>query len=379
MSGAPEIPGGVMSPQSTDLEPDSLPGALRLAPVEDGQSNVIQLGAADAAFASREVLYRDLLNALPAAIYTTDADGRITFYNEAAVAFSGRRPTLGTDSWCVSWKLFWPDGTPLPHDQCPLAVALKEGRAVRGLEAMAERPDGSRVNFIPYPTVFKDAAGKVAGAVNMLVDITERKAANEHQRLLSNEVDHRANNLLAVVQALVRMADAPTVPELKRSLEGRIKALAHAHVLLAQSRWTGVDLQRLVSEEIAPYLGGAAPRVWQSGPVLTLEPAVAQSMAMIIHELATNAAMHGALSGGGRVMIDWQQNSATQLVFRWTETGGPEIDERRTTGQGSRMIEKAARGLQGSARFDWRPEGLVFELTAPVALLVARPEHATLN
>jgi len=376
VSGAPEVPGGVMSLRSPDLEPGALPGAPC---IEGDQTNVIQLDPAETGFASREILYRDLLNALPAAIYTTDGDGRITFYNEAAVAFSGRRPTIGSDFWCVTWRLFWPDGTPLPHDQCPMAVALKEGRAVRGLEAVAERPDGSRVNFIPYPTVFKDETGKVVGAVNMLVDITERKTANEHQRLLSNEVDHRANNLLAVVQALVRMADAPTVPELKRSLEGRIKALAHAHVLLAQSRWTGVDLQHLVSEEIAPYMGGAAPRVWQSGPVLTLEPAVAQSMALIVHELATNAAKYGALSGDGRVMVDWQQNSATRLVFRWTEIGGPGVGERGTMGQGCRMIEKAARGLQGSACFDWRPEGLVFELSAPVALLVARPEHATLD
>lgn len=368
-----------MTSLRTDLEPEALARALGSVPVEDTPSHVIHLEAADAAFASREVLYRDLLNALPAAIYTTDADGVITFYNEAAVAFSGRRPTLGTDSWCVSWKLFWPDGTPMPHDECPMAVALKEGRAVRGQEAVAERPDGSRVHFISHPTVFKDAAGKVVGAINMLVDITERKTASEHQRLLSNEVDHRANNLLAVVQALVRIADAPTVPELKRGLEGRIKALAHAHVLLAQSRWTGVDLQHLVSEEIAPYLGAAAPRVWQSGPLLTLEPAVAQSMAMIVHELATNAATHGALSGGGRVMIDWRQDSAARLVFRWTETGGPEVGERWATGQGCRMIEKAVRGLQGSARFDWRPEGLVFEFSAPVALLVARPEPATLN
>ncbi len=112
-------------------------------------------------FATREILYRDLLNALPAAIYTTDADGRITFYNEAAVAFSGRRPALGSDSWCVSWKLFRPDGTPLPHDRCPMAVALKTGQVESGAEAVAERPDGSRVHFMPYPTVFKDASGKV--------------------------------------------------------------------------------------------------------------------------------------------------------------------------------------------------------------------------
>ena len=364
----------VMASLTSDLDPEP-----RDAAADAGASKVVRLEEAETAFASREILYRDLLNALPAAIYTTDAHGKITFYNDAAITFSGRRPALGTDEWCVTWKLFWPDGTPLPHDQCPMAMALKEGKAIRGLEAVAERPDGSRVHFIPYPTPFKDGSGKVVGAVNMLVDITERKTAEERQRLLSNEVDHRANNLLAVVQALVRMADAPTVPELKRSLEGRIKALAHAHVLLAQSRWTGADLQHLVSEEIAPYMGGASPRVWLSGPVLTLEPAVAQSMAMIVHELATNAARHGALSGPGRVMIDWQQDGSERLAFRWTEVGGPPPAEPLQRGQGCKMIEKAAASLQGRARFDWRTEGLVFEMSAPVTLLVARPETARLN
>ena len=272
---------------------------------------------------------------------------------------------LGTDEWCVTWKLFWPDGTPLPHDQCPMAVALKEGKAIRGLEAIAERPDGSRVHFIPYPTPFKDASGKVVGAVNMLVDITERKTAEERQRLLSNEVDHRANNLLAVVQALVRMADAPTVPELKRSLEGRIKALAHAHVLLAQSRWTGADLQHLVSEEIAPYMGGASPRVWLSGPVLTLEPAVAQSMAMIVHELATNAAKHGALSGAGRVMVDWQQDGCERLVFRWTEVGGPPLGELRAARPGPQDDREGRRQPEGPGAVRLAAGGPGFRAVGP--------------
>src|SRR5579872_6701359 len=87
---------------------------------------------------------RELLDALPAAIYTTDTAGRITYYNEAAVDLAGRRPNIGSDEWCVTWKLYLPDGTPLPHDQCPMAVALKERRAVRGCEAVAERPDGVR-------------------------------------------------------------------------------------------------------------------------------------------------------------------------------------------------------------------------------------------
>ncbi|HET7364397.1 MAG TPA: PAS domain S-box protein [Burkholderiales bacterium] len=128
---------------------------------------------------------RAVLEALPAAVYTTDAEGRITGFNDEAVRFSGRVPQLGTDSWCVTWKLYWPDGRPLPHDQCPMAVSLREGRPVRGVSAIAERPDGTRVHFMPYPTPIKDANGKVIGAINMLVDITEQKHAEEAQARLA--------------------------------------------------------------------------------------------------------------------------------------------------------------------------------------------------
>ncbi len=122
---------------------------------------------------------REILDALPAAVYTTDADGRVTMFNRAAATFAGREPQLGTDTWCVTWKLYQPDGTPMPHDQCPMATALKEGRSVRGLEGIAERPDGTRVRFIPYPTPLYDSSGAMVGAVNMIVDITDRKQAEE--------------------------------------------------------------------------------------------------------------------------------------------------------------------------------------------------------
>jgi PAS domain S-box-containing protein len=119
-----------------------------------------------------------LLEALPVAVYTTDAEGHITFYNQAAAELWGDRPAPGS-KWCGSWKLYWPDGRPLPHDECPMAIALKEGRTVRGVEAVALRPDGSRVQFIPYPTPFKDGSGRVQGAINVLVDVADRKGAAE--------------------------------------------------------------------------------------------------------------------------------------------------------------------------------------------------------
>ena len=118
---------------------------------------------------------QEAVQALPTAIYTTDAEGRITFYNEAAAALWGCRPKLGKSEFCGSWKLYWPDGTPLRHDECPMAMALQQRRPIRGMEALAERPDGARIPFIPYPTPLFDASGQLIGAVNTLIDISERK------------------------------------------------------------------------------------------------------------------------------------------------------------------------------------------------------------
>ena len=135
--------------------------------------------------------FRQLLDALPAAIYTTDAAGRITFYNQAAVELAGREPRLGTDQWCVSWRLLLPDGTPLPHDECPMAVALREDRPIRGVEIIAERPDGTRINLLPYPTPLHNSSGALVGAVNMLLDITDRKRAEQAIKQLNETLEQR--------------------------------------------------------------------------------------------------------------------------------------------------------------------------------------------
>src|SRR4051794_651117 len=135
--------------------------------------------------------WRQLLEALPAAVYTTDAAGRITFFNEAAVELAGHRPELGRDLWCVGWRLHRPDGTPLPHDECPMAVALREDRPVRGVEIIAERLDGTRVHLLPYPTPLHDSSGALIAAVNVLVDITDRKQAEEAIRQLNETLEQR--------------------------------------------------------------------------------------------------------------------------------------------------------------------------------------------
>ena len=144
---------------------------------------ILFAAAADAE--SRDDYFRKILDDLPAAIYVTDALGRITYFNEAAATLWGHRPTIGTSEWCGSWKLFWPDGRALPHGDCPMAIAIKEKRHVRGMEAIAERPDGTRVPFVPYPIPLFDASGTLIGAVNMLIDITDRKRAEEVKQRLA--------------------------------------------------------------------------------------------------------------------------------------------------------------------------------------------------
>ena len=171
----------------------ALPGTLSTSPLPGSEQSVFDEGLlacvqADLerlvtdqsrALEEREQNLRDLLEALPAAIYLTDAQGRITFYNQAAVALAGRRPEVGQDQWCVTWRLYQPDGTPLPHEHCPMAVALKQNRSIRGVEAIAERPDGTRIAILPFPTPLRDAAGALVGGVNMLLDMSQRQGAED--------------------------------------------------------------------------------------------------------------------------------------------------------------------------------------------------------
>ena len=149
------------------------PDRMTLAPETPEQ----MLGVA--ALAAREggSALQTALEALPMPVYLTDADGWITYYNRACVDFAGRTPIAGEDRWCVTWKLFQEDGRPLRHEDCPMAVAIREKREVRGAVALAERPDGRRIMFVPYPTPLHDEAGDFTGAVNILIDVSDPRQA----------------------------------------------------------------------------------------------------------------------------------------------------------------------------------------------------------
>lgn len=138
---------------------------------------------------NRDITFLRAFDLLPAAVYATDAKGRITYFNEAAAEFWGCRPELGTSEWCGSWRLQTADGRPLPHDECPMAIAIKEGRSIKGAEAAAERPDGTVIPFLAFPAPMRDSAGKLIGAINMLVDITQHKRVEESNQRLAAIVE----------------------------------------------------------------------------------------------------------------------------------------------------------------------------------------------
>ncbi len=154
------------------------------------------------------------LEQLSTAVYVTDAHGVITHFNQACIDLAGRTPQVGADRWCVTWKLFTEDGQALPHDECPMAVAIKEKRSIRGVSAVAERPDGERINFEPWPTPLFDEAGELVGAVNMLVDITDLKRveflrgqAERCRRLASSVGPYAGDTLKAIAADYDRLAD----------------------------------------------------------------------------------------------------------------------------------------------------------------------------
>ncbi|RFB88823.1 histidine kinase [Rhizobium leguminosarum bv. trifolii] len=317
---------------------------------------------------------RDLLEALPAAVYTTDATGRITFYNNAAVEMSGRTPQVG-DMWCVTWRLHQTDGTPLPHDQCPMATALKENRPVRGAEAIAERPDGTMVPFIPYPTPLRDADGKLVGAINMLVDITERKRSENRQKILIDELNHRVKNTLATVQSLAGQTarHARSLEDFSERFEARLLALSRAHDLLTQRHWENAPLSSLAEEILKPLAGNATHRIQIEGAPIELDSRTALSLTMALSELATNAVKYGALSSEtGSLSLTWraedEQSLHSTLILEWREFGGPPVAPPTRRGIGSRLMERCIeRDLGGEFDLAFERTGVVCRMSIPAA------------
>ncbi|WP_165838693.1 sensor histidine kinase [Roseicella frigidaeris] len=222
-------------------------------------------------------------------------------------------------------------------------------------------------------------AGRVGPILGVHMDFTARKEAEERQSLLMREVDHRAKNALAVVQAVLRLTKADNAQEFGRAIEGRVAALARAQTLLTESRWMGADLNAMLRGELDPFLGNAgSTRVILDGPPLTVSPMAAQPLSMTLHELATNAAKYGSLSApGGTLELRWAVDPAQdRLRLRWAESGGPPVaGPPRGRGFGSRVIRTTIHDqLGGEVTFEWQPTGLVCLMELPLGRVVTRAE-----
>ena len=447
-----------------------------------------------------EQQFRDLLGALPAAIYVTDAAGHITYYNQGAVDLWGVTPRLGLDKWCDFARFYHADGTPMFLRQCPTQIALQEGRVVHGREALMERRDGTRIYIMPNPTPLRDAAGAIVGVVNMTldiserkeaelalaerdlqlalagkaarvgsfaydtsteliqvsqgytvlhglpegtteiprsrwragvhpedlpqldahrdkvwkerrresnveyrivhadgemrwiearsftsydhqgrpqrvvgvnIDITERKRAEEHQRVLMAELDHRVKNVLATVSAIISRTQGGSLlaADFATALDGRIRSMSSTHELLSQGRWRGIQLLELVQRELAPFLTSDNADI--EGPDAVLSAEAAQIMAMVLHELVTNAAKYGALSTqSGRVRVGWRwrANGAplARLVIEWQEVGGPAVPPCNQSGYGTCVIrELLPYELGGKVDLAFAADGVRCKLEIP--------------
>lgn len=294
------------------------------------------------------------------AIISKDLNGIITSWDPAAQCIFGY---LAEEVIGKPVTILIP---PELHDEEPVILArIRRGERIEHYETMRRRKDGTCINISLSVSPIRDANGAVVGASKIARDISERKRSETQIAALAGEAEHRAKNVLAVVQAIVRLSQGATPEDLKQAIDGRIRALANVHALFIQSRWAGADLRSLVEQELSPYSGGARHRI--EGPNVLLARDAAQTIAVAFHELATNAAKYGALSRDeGHVDIAWSRSEDGSLVMRWIESGGPHVYTPSHGGFGTRVINSMLQGVDGKVQFNWRPEGLECRIVLPM-------------
>jgi two-component sensor histidine kinase/putative methionine-R-sulfoxide reductase with GAF domain len=312
-----------------------------------------------------------LVEHLPVGAGLIDLSGRIMAANPEFRRLLPRSAIPSVDAEVGGeWIAFHPDGRRVEPKDFPGAKALRGDVALnidflnRG-GALGER--WLRVSGIPV----HGEDGGIAAALVVIVDVDEEKRAAERQQLLTRELDHRAKNVLAVVQAALRLTRADDMASFVRAIEGRVMALSRAQTLLAKDRWVGADLHALLRGELLAFLDGSGPRAELRGPAVALPPGAAQPLSMAIHELATNAVKYGALSAPtGRLSISWRVDGATGdvLQLRWVESGGPPPAGTPTKrGFGSRVLDGTLRGqLGGAVSMEWGAGGLACEIEVPL-------------
>jgi PAS domain S-box-containing protein len=305
--------------------------------------------------------------ACPDLIFAKDRNLDIIYANAATLA------TLGIDDPALlvgqSEREFY--AAVEDHDAVrrnDLAV-LEKGETVIAEEVVTDSA-GSRRVFRSTKAPLFDGEGRIAGLAGVSVDITDIKQSEWREKMLVREVEHRARNLLAVVQGLVHLTDAPTVKEFKTAIAKRIRALARTNGAIAASRWEGANLRSIIDEELAPYIDETGARIRISGEDVVIDPATAQSVTLVLHELTTNAAKYGALSAdSGRLEVRWTVSTSPEqhIDLQWAESGMDAVSPPSRTGFGSTVIMAFGEDRPGSSvDMSWKPEGLRVAMRIPL-------------
>lgn len=300
------------------------------------------------------------------AIIGETLDGIITSWNRGAERLFGYSPAEALGKSIT---------TLIPADRQDKESGVLErigrGERIEPYETTRQRKDGSEVEIFLTISPVINSERSIIGASQIAHDISERKKSERQIALLAREAEHRTKNILSTVQATVHLSQSETVKGLKEAIAGRLHALASVNRLFVDSRWTGADLRTIVTDELAPYCQSDKSRAQIDGDHVMLEPSFAQTLAVIFHELATNAAKYGSLSvPEGKVRIEWSRSDDSRLHVHWTEAGGPPTAPPERTGVGVRVMQGLVRSHSGShLHFDWRTEGLSCE----VVLLPEKP------
>lgn len=373
----------------------------------------LKAGAADYVLKDVAGHFRELLGgAIEAALAQerlrrekAEAEQRLAASQERLSLALGAAGMIGTWDWDLAADLVYADanfariyavdpeaaarGAPLaayvrnvhPDDMPAFRAALDRtfaGRDEFSAEYRLLQPEGGARWILARGRLVRDADGRPMRFAGASVDITDRKLAEERQRLLMQELAHRVKNTLTLVQAicLQTLRGDATLAEAREAVTARLLALAQAHDLLLQGSWSEASLRTLVEGTARLHGHGEAGRFRVAGPDVTLGPKSALSVALVLHELGTNAAKYGALSTPeGHVAVSWEQAAESEearLSFRWQEIGGPPVRAPSRRGFGSRLIERSlADGLGARVRLAYPETGVTLTLDAPLAALRA--------
>jgi two-component sensor histidine kinase len=258
----------------------------------------------------------------------------------------------------------------LQTEEDEILAKLRRGERIEHFDTVRMAKNGRRIAISLTISPIRDTAGNIVGASKVARDITERKRSEETQRLLFDELNHRVKNTLASIQAIASQSlrRAPNPNDFVSSFNGRLQALARAHDLLVQGELNGTTLTELIREQVA--LGSLdGSRISYSGPDVSLDARVAVQLALVLHELATNARKYGALSvPTGQLSIQWDVNigARKEVFLKWQERGVPNIKAPRSYGFGSTLIKKTIEANRGEAVVHYGAEGLTCEITLPL-------------